>query len=134
MDVWAHSKPLGVTLRLSSFDGRYAPAATVHGRPSWRNGAGRVLYWSTTGAWHFGDAVREDDTRWASLFGAAEVPTGASVQGKQCVGESFVGLAVVVSEEARRFTAGEPSELTLDGVSSRRVCSTRHSIKRRMKR
>ena len=88
-----------MTLRLSSFDGRYTPAATVHGRPSWRNGAGRVLYWSTTSAWHFGDAVREDGIHWASLVGAAEVPTGASVQGKQWDSKSLVDLAVAVSEE-----------------------------------
>ena len=72
-----------MTLRLSSFDGCYTPAATVHGRPSWRNNAGRVLYWSTTGVWHFGDAVREDNIYWASLVGAAEVPTAASVHGEQ---------------------------------------------------
>ena len=106
-DIEAHSEALGMTLRLSSFDGRYTPAATVHGRPSWRNGAGRVLYWSTTGQWFFGDAVREDDTHWASLVGAAEVPTGASVQGEQFVGKSrrWLSLAVVVSEEARRFAS-----------------------------
>ena len=61
LDVEAHSGALGMTLRLSSFDGCCTPAATVHGRPSWRNNAGRVLYWSTTGVWHFGDAVREDN-------------------------------------------------------------------------
>ena len=98
-DADAHSGALGLTLRLSSFDGCYTPAATVHGRPSWRNGVGRVLYWSTTGQWFFSDAVRENSTRWASVDGAAEVPTGASVQGIQWDGKSLVGLAVAVSEE-----------------------------------
>ena len=98
-DIEVHSVALVMTLRLSSFDGRYTPASTVHGRPSWRNGAGRVLYWSTTGQWYFSDAVRECSARWASLDGAAEVPTGASVQGEHWDGKNSVGLAVAVSEE-----------------------------------
>ena len=87
-----------MTLRLSSFDGCYTPAAAVRDLPSWKNGEGRVLYWSTTGQWFFSDAVR-DDVRWANLVGAAEVPTGAAVSGQVWDGKGLVRLTIEVVEE-----------------------------------
>ena len=98
-DADAHSGFFGMTLRLSSFDGCYTPAAVVHGRPSWKNGEGRVLFWSVAGHWVFSDAIRDGSAHWAVLVGAAEVLTGATVGGQVFDGKGLVDLTIEVVEE-----------------------------------